>query len=476
MSETSQPWTSRYSPKTIKDVAGNEQSIRQLRDWIKSWDTGTPKQKAVFLYGPPGIGKTCSVIAIANELGLDLLEVNASDFRTKKKLEALIGRSIMQRITITGKKRLILFDEMEGVSGVQDRGGIAAIAKMIKTSRVPIVMIAASIGEAWEDKFRSLVDLSLLIEYDPVPWNEVCKKINIIMADLGIKIDDDVVEILADKCGGDLRSTINDLESISRGKTHVTNSDTEKMGYRDRKDYTPDALMKMFSAKTLRDARSIISKAHINYDTLFDWIYENLPTVLDDPRELSEGMEALSRADIYQTQGKKSQDYRLLKYMFNSMTGGVALARNKSQGTGLLKLIEKTVFKLGYQLKDFQVMEVKDGIQIKPVKYLKNDWRKVNTAFRDIGAKYIRGAGRWQLSYFRPPGLKWRYIKTYHSRRRQRSVAEKVAKLCHIGRNEAVAEVLPLIKVIYKDDKKMGKNLTKWLELDDKEVTWIKKS
>ena len=234
-------------------------------------------------------------------------------------------------------------------------------------------------------------------------------------------------------------------------------------------------VMKMFSAKSLREARSVISSAHINYDTLFDWIYENLPTVLDHPSELAEGLDALSRADMFQTRGKTSQDYRLLKYMFNSMTGGVSMARRKSEGAGLLKLVAATVQSLGYPLNDFMIMETKDGVEIKPVKYLKNDWRKVNTAFKGIGAEYLRGTGRWRLPYFRPPGLKWRYIKTYHSRRRLRSVADKVAQLCHIGRKEAIAEVIPLIKVIYKDDKTMGEDLANWLELEKNEVDWLKK-
>jgi hypothetical protein len=84
--------------------------------------------------------------------------------------------------------------------------------------------------------------------------------------------------------------------------------------------------MKMFSAKTLWDARRIISSAHIPYDDLFDWIYENLPLVLDDPVERYAGMEALARADLYESRAKRSS-YRLLKYMFNEMTGGVALSR-----------------------------------------------------------------------------------------------------------------------------------------------------
>jgi len=164
----SQPWSSLFRPCTLKEIAGNEKAIKQLQVWLKSWEGGIPKQRAAFLYGPPGVGKTCTVTALAADQGYELIEVNASDRRTKKRLNALIGRSIHQRVTITGKRRMVLFDELEGVS---EHGGVRAIASIIKEAEVPIVLIATSIGERWEDKFRPLKDISLHIKYTAVPFS-----------------------------------------------------------------------------------------------------------------------------------------------------------------------------------------------------------------------------------------------------------------------------------------------------------------
>jgi replication factor C large subunit len=357
----SQPWSSRFRPCTLKEIAGNERAIRQLQTWLKSWGKRIPKQRAAFLYGPPGVGKTCSVIALADDLGYDLMEVNASDYRTKKNLDALIGRSIRQRVTITGKPRMILFDELEGVSGRQDFGGIGAIASIIKATEIPVVLVATSMGERWADKFRPLRDISLHIEYDHVPFSQILARLRTIVEELGIEVDEDVLELLADRSEGDLRSTINDLEAIAQGRTRVTMAEASGLSARDRKDYTPDALMKMFSAKTLWEARRIISSAHISYDDLFNWIYENLPLVLDDPLELAEGMDALSRADIHQTRARRTQNYRLIKYMFNEMTGGVSLARRNSQGVGLLKMARTKVAELGFPQSDFTIIESTGG-------------------------------------------------------------------------------------------------------------------
>ncbi len=473
MTGESQPWASRFRPCTLNEVAGNERAVRQLKNWVLSWRNKTPEYRAAFLYGPPGVGKTASVVALAKDMDYDLLEVNASDYRTRKRLEELVGRAAQQTVTITGKRRMILFDELEGTSGRKDRGGIAAIADIIKGTRIPIVLVATSMGESWEDKFRPLADLSTHIEFGPVPFGEVIRRLRACAEELDIVLDEEVLELLADRCEGDLRSALNDLEAIARGRKRVAISDCGSLGFRDRKDYTPDALMKMFSAKTLRDARRIISSAHIDYDTLFDWIHENLPTVLDDPQDLADAMDYLAKADIHQTRGRRTQEYRLLKYMFNDMTGGVALSRRGSDGTGIIKLARKKIAELGFPPSNFVINEAPEGVDIRPVRRLGDDWRRVNFNLRGIGANWVRGGGRWSLPYFRPPQVVWRYRRTWHSRRRRRGVAEKVARRCHISTREAVAKVIPLMKVIYRGDTHMAEGLTSWLELDDKEAKWL---
>jgi len=475
MTAESQPWSNRFRPCCLADVAGNQSAIYQLRSWMRSWEKGPPDQRAAFLFGPPGVGKTCSVVAIANDLNYDLLEVNASDYRTKKRLEGLVGRASLQTLTITGRRRMILFDEMEGVSGVEDRGGISSIASIIKESRVPVVLVATSTGEKWEDKFRPLVALSFLIEFHPVPFGDMIRRLQDCVKELGISVDMDALELLADRSEGDLRSTLNDLEAVARGKTRVTLEDVESLSDRDRKDYTPDALMKLFSAKSLRDARRIVSSTHIGYDDLYDWIYENLPIVLDDSSDLAKGMEALARADIHQSRAKSTQEYRLLKYMFNEMTGGVALSKTRSEGAGVIKQARAKIATLGFPPGAFTVTETAEGVEIKPVRYLGQDWRRVNSVFRGMGAQWVRGGGRWLLPYFRPPQLIWRYRRTWHSRRRLRSVAARVAERCHISSKEAVSEVIPLIRVMFQGDKAMAEDISSWLELEKKEADWLKR-
>ena len=72
-------WVVEHKPKSLKEVVGNRDAIQKFVNWVKSWEKGAPKKRAAFLYGPPGIGKTVTVEALANDFHMEFVEKNASD-------------------------------------------------------------------------------------------------------------------------------------------------------------------------------------------------------------------------------------------------------------------------------------------------------------------------------------------------------------------------------------------------------------
>lgn len=101
------------------------------------------------LSGPPGIGKSSCAKIIAKELGYAVLELNASDNRSKKTIEALLkdtstSLSIEKyglNNTAHKNKSVIVMDEVDGVNA-NDRGGLQALINIIKKTMVPIICIA----------------------------------------------------------------------------------------------------------------------------------------------------------------------------------------------------------------------------------------------------------------------------------------------------------------------------------------------
>jgi replication factor C large subunit len=165
------PWTVKHKPKSLKEVVGNKEAIQKFIEWIKSWDEGIPKRKAAFLYGPPGVGKTVTVEALTNDFKMELIEKNASDYRTEEAVKRFAGLA-SQYGSLFGTKRVILFDELDGLTGTADKGGVKAMIEVIQMAQCPIVLIA---NNAFDPRFTPLRNLCLLIEFKK-PINSRCSK------------------------------------------------------------------------------------------------------------------------------------------------------------------------------------------------------------------------------------------------------------------------------------------------------------
>lgn len=132
-------WPSKYRPKHIAEVVGNSTALRQMVKWGQVW---TRESRPLLLYGKPGTGKTSSVYALAEDLKWEVIELNASDQRTKEVIQKIAGAG-SQTGSLTGAERkVILLDEVDNLHGTADRGGAKAILDVIKTARQPVILIA----------------------------------------------------------------------------------------------------------------------------------------------------------------------------------------------------------------------------------------------------------------------------------------------------------------------------------------------
>jgi replication factor C large subunit len=472
---TPQPWTSLYRPTTRRDFVGNEQAVEELEKWIKSWRKKAPKKRAVFLYGPPGIGKTSVAQVLAREHDYRLVEVNASDTRNKGSIEETLGKAVKQNITLFGKKRMILVDEMDGLSGQQDRGGVSAVSKIIDQTTSPMILIANTVEENMQDRFRRILKQVKSIEFMPVSSAQIVSKLEYISEDQGIQVHPDVLMEIAMKSNGDLRSATNDLETITSGKKIVSPDDLEVIYQRDRLDSTPNIINKIFTSLNFREARKTINQSMIKYDDLYEWIYENIPIVLDDPYERLEALDVLSRADIYQRRARMN-DYRLLKYFFDLMTGGIAFARKNSKGEGYRDQLNAAIMSAGLTPNLISTINVPEGIMIKPNRWLgKDKWAKLNTSLRGLGARWVYGKNIWTLPYFREPQAKWRFIRTYHARRRMNSVTRRLASKTHTSSAKARNEILPLLRHMIRGNETLYDDLSTWMiETPEKKLDYLR--
>jgi len=318
-------WTIKHKPQRLSEVIGNQEAIRKVVGWVNSWEKAVSPKRAAFLYGPPGVGKTVCVEALAKDLNLELVEKNASDYRTAEAIERFAGRA-SQYSTLFGRKRLILLDELDGITGTADKGGVKAVIEIIKDTQCPIVLIA---NDAYDRRFSTLRRYCLLIKFEKPSLYEVVKHLEKICMREGIRAEEKALRFIANINGGDIRSAVNDLQALAQGRKSLTYQDVAWLATRDRKEVIFEVLRAIFYSKNCLEAKKAIDAADVDPDMLFEWIYENAPSHLRDPHDLAKGMDALALADLYRGRILSTRNWELLRYVYDFMTAGVALSMER---------------------------------------------------------------------------------------------------------------------------------------------------
>lgn len=312
--------TDKYFPKNFDEFIGNVEIVDFACAWAEKWAEGA-KQKPLFLFGQSGSGKTCLAHLIAKQFNWQIFEMNSSDLRNKDAIERIAGAAA-GNASLFGGKRLILLDEVDGMQA-QDRGGASAIAAIIKESQNPVILTA---NEVYGDKkllpLRSLAELK---EFKKINYLSISKRLKEIAAIEGIAFEEEAVKELAKNSGGDMRSALLDLQSLSPS---VVMKDVQNLYPRERKEKIFSVLTKIFKGHKISEIQQTAMDSEVSGELLARWIEENIPRQFD-AHDTARAFNALSRSDVFNGRIMRRQHYAFLKYSSFLATSGVALSREK---------------------------------------------------------------------------------------------------------------------------------------------------
>ncbi|KAK0412766.1 hypothetical protein QR680_006398 [Steinernema hermaphroditum] len=295
-------WVDKYKPTSLKQLVGQngeKSPMNKLLAWLRDWpkyhmgEAANQKKakpapwmaqsdgtsfKAALLSGPPGVGKTTCAAMACKELGIELVETNASDARSKKCLEAVLGdltgshqinRMFGERKQPVEKDKLthvLIMDEVDGMSGNEDRAGISELIQLIKASRVPIICIC---NDRQSAKIRSLANHCFDLRFQRPRVEAIRARVMTIVHQEGMKgISKEQIDELIEASNHDVRQTIYNLQMFKCGDNSA--ADVQK---KDVNINTFEAARRILSSETnLKEKQELF---FYDYGILPLFVYEN---------------------------------------------------------------------------------------------------------------------------------------------------------------------------------------------------------
>lgn len=132
-------WLEKYRPVSIDDYIGIKSNTKVMLRFLEQWQDGIRNEGYLILAGVAGVGKTTFAHAAANELGMTIMEVNASDARRKKDLAKVGDLAALQSYDDDG--RILLLDEADGIHDW------ATIRQILFNPQLPIVITANTLSK-----------------------------------------------------------------------------------------------------------------------------------------------------------------------------------------------------------------------------------------------------------------------------------------------------------------------------------------
>jgi replication factor C large subunit len=346
-------WSEIYRPMTVQQMVGNEDARLAAVKWLSGWINGT---RPLLLIGPSGTGKTTLVHALSRQFNYDLIELNASDNRNKIDLETQI-MPMFYNASVFGREMLLFLDEVDGLSGREDTGGIDSLITIIKEPTIPVIMAA----NARNTKIKDLSKICKVIELNPIPPRLLMIFLDHVLKEQNKQLSTNDKVSTVNNSKGDIRAMLNNAQSRCSGY-NSTRSDSFEIDI-------AAAINGYFSMNELEKAEKFLSSADAAYlDPRFgmsaeerrkDMINALFTSIVSSPidlESLADALEVISKIDIIVGRIGENRYWRLMKYLEVMITYG--LFRNtrhkriKYNQYSMIWPLMRPIFTRGHSLKN----------------------------------------------------------------------------------------------------------------------------
>jgi replication factor C subunit 3/5 len=219
---TTLPWIEKFRPKSLANIISHENIIFTLNKFVE-------KQRLPHLIfrGPPGTGKTSTIMACAKKLygekyQLMVLDINASEERGIDAIRGKVSSFVSTKGIFLGKDdvafKLVILDEADAMTEDAQSALVSVMEKYTLNVRFCLICnYVQKIDPAIQSR-------CVIFKFAPLSKNNIKQKLNEICDELGLTMTDEGAEAILKIAKGDMRKVLNILQSTSMSYTVINSN------------------------------------------------------------------------------------------------------------------------------------------------------------------------------------------------------------------------------------------------------------
>lgn len=211
------PWVEKYRPNKLDDLIAHTEIITTIQKFIEK-----KQLPHLCFYGPPGTGKTSTILAVVKELygkanlKKMVLELNASDDRGINVVRTeILNFASTSSLHCKGFKVIIL-DECDAMT----RDAQNALRRVMEkyTKNVRFCLICNYLGKI----IPAIQSRCTRFRFAPLSRDQMMPRIKHVIEEEGITIDDNGMNLLLKMAEGDMRRSLNILQTSHLAFGNIT--------------------------------------------------------------------------------------------------------------------------------------------------------------------------------------------------------------------------------------------------------------
>jgi len=207
------PWVEKYRPLHMEDVVGNTDTVSRLR--VISKEGNVPN---LLLAGPPGTGKTTSMLCLARDLlgenfQAAVLELNASDDRGLDVVREKIKLFAQTKVTLPlhSQHKIVILDEADSMTPQAQQALRRTMELYSSTTRFAF---ACNTSHKIIEPIQSRC---AVIRFSKLTNAEILSRLMYVIEKENVAYSEDGLEAVLYMAEGDMRNAINCLQATCAG-------------------------------------------------------------------------------------------------------------------------------------------------------------------------------------------------------------------------------------------------------------------